>query len=67
MTIYVCLAKLSEIERFFFFSFFVSNKQNHADSANQTGSSASIWTTIDDCFLLLRARLSTLEFCVHGT
>lgn len=43
------------------------HKQNHVDSAKQIGSFASIWTTTDDCFLALRAKLSALKFCVRGT
>ncbi|KAF3573486.1 hypothetical protein F2Q69_00058819 [Brassica cretica] len=41
-------------------------KQTYIDSANQTGSFASILTTNDSCFFALRARLSAFEFCVRS-
>ena len=46
--------------------FFQKLKQTHINLANQTGNSASTWTTNDGIFLVLRARLSVLELCVHG-
>ena len=39
-------------------TFFKQLKQTCIDSANQTGSSVSIWTTNDKCFLAPRARFS---------
>lgn len=36
-------------------------KYNNVDSVNQTCSSVFIWTTNDDCFLAMRARMSLLN------
>ena len=66
----VCLRIYNLIERIICFDFLIffcqQQKQTYIDSVNQTGSSASIKTTNEGCFLALRARLSALEFNVLG-
>ena len=52
--------------RLIIFFFCQQLKQIHIEFANRTGSSASILTTNDGCFLALRAKLTAFEFCVRG-
>ena len=50
-----------------FFFLTAKHLQIHIDSVNQIDNSASRWTTKDNCFLALRAKLSVRRFAFRGT